>query len=198
MPRRVDREGQRFGKWLVVSRYAGSLWLCRCDCGIEKPVGVSGLLSGRSSGCTSCHSRKHGLEGTSIYNIWAGIKQRCLNPKYHGYGRYGGRGIAVCDKWMSFDGFYEDMGPRPEGLSIGRVDNDGPYCKENCRWETAREQVRNRSNTRTYEYNGGIFALGDLSDISGIPIKSLRFRIHNKGMSVDDAMVDPYVPYKKK
>ena len=84
------------------------------------------------------------MKGTKIYDCWVSMKQRCLNPKATGYKNWGGRGITVCDEWLGFENFYEDMGDKPVGLSIDRKDNNKGYCKSNCRWATPTEQANNK------------------------------------------------------
>jgi hypothetical protein len=138
-------------------------WVMKCDCGAVKTVRASCVKTSGTVSC-GCYARtnlgrrayKHGgkLAGkhTPEYLVWVGIKTRCLNPNDPGYKNYGGRGIRVCDLWKDdFGAFLRDMGPRPRGLSIGRVDNDGHYEPGNCRWETAEQQARNKRSTKLNE-----------------------------------------------
>lgn len=123
------------------------------------------------------HHEYHGMSTTKTYGVWADMKKRCLNTNYEYYKDYGGRGISISDEWMSFANFYNDMGDKPEGMSIDRVDNNGGYCKENCRWATTKEQGNNKRNTVYVVYNGEIISIGNLSMLIGIHVSLLYRRI---------------------
>lgn len=168
--RRIDETGRRFSRLEVIALAGSGRWLCRCDCGAELRVRGSCLRSGNVKSCGCLHREKareqqlelakkavkHGKYKTPEYSIWANIKNRCLNPKDNAFRHYGARGVTVCDRWNeSFDTFYADMGPRPSPKhSIDRIDNDGNYSPENCRWATQIVQHNNKRNTRWVTYRG--------------------------------------------
>jgi hypothetical protein len=127
----------------------------------------------------SCGQKTHGMEGTHIYGIWAGMKQRCQNSKSNHYKDYGGRGIKVCQEWQGFEGFYSDMGDKPEGKTLGRIDNDGNYEKSNCRWETAKQQIRNRRVTVFLTHNGETKSMPEWAEIIGMNYRTLKSRYRN-------------------
>lgn len=148
--------GQRFGKLTVLERLpslagSGTRWLCECTCGTQTTTRSEALTSGKTTQCRACgrrgrpsNARTHGLTGTPTYKTWQGMWRRVTNPNEQNWDRYGGRGITVCDRWRAFPNFLEDMGEKPPGLSIDRINNDGNYEPGNCRWATAEEQRANR------------------------------------------------------
>lgn len=166
MPRRnriIDITGMTFGRWTVVwpiGLHRGEVfYLAFCSCGMAKVVRGFSLRAGVSQSCGCLHreltsERKiHGHSGetgkrSSEYQTWAGIIQRCLNPKNENYPHYGGRGIKVCRRWRKFNNFLTDMGKRPRGTEIDRRDNDGNYERKNCRWTTHAENCKNRRPRR--------------------------------------------------
>lgn len=162
-----DLTGRQFGKLTVLRAdgararrdYREVLWLCRCDCGVEKTIGSRALLhkvhGSKSCGCVrsqklvaAAYSTKHGLKQHRLYPIWKTMRMRCNNPNNHKYANYGGRGIRVCERWSDFKTFLDDMGPSfTEGLSLDRIDVNGHYEPGNCRWATYKVQANNRERS---------------------------------------------------
>lgn len=187
-----DLTGQRFGRLLVL-KLAGKSndnhykWLCQCDCGNTKIIIGRDITSGKTKSCgcfarqlTSIRTLKHNMHGTKIYHIWISIKQRCNNSNNHKYKDYGGRGIKICKGWendfMSFYNWSINNGYK-EGLSIDRINNDGNYEPQNCRWVTMKEQANNRRNNHYIVYKSEIHTITEWSRIIGISSSTIQRRI---------------------
>jgi len=168
-------------------------------CGRSFSTYKSKLILGRGKYCSrSCGntvtSYKHGNGGndkftrSSTYRTWNHMLQRCENPKCTAYSNYGAKGITVCEKWHDFKLFLEDMGDRPQGTSIDRIDAKLGYFKENCRWATPKEQCSHLSHTRRILFKGEIISLAELSRVTKIPQKTLSYRL-DRGMSPEMAAI---------
>ena len=189
-----DLTGQRFGKLLVQSRagtnrFGATLWSCACDCGNETIVMGGSLRAGAPRSC-GCLVRKHGMSRSSEYRLWLGVRRRCLNPNEPAYPRYGGRGIKICERWNDFANFYADMGPRPAGMELDRIDNNGPYSPENCRWATPTQQSNNRRSNRLIDHNGRALTIMQWSRETGIDRRTITYRLGN-GWPVALALTTP-------
>ena len=204
MGKRVDLTGRHFGRWLVIgineyetSRGRGTYWNCACECENKSVVSSYALTHGLSKSC-GCFKREkarppvivsHGQSNTRLYQIWKDMKGRCNRPTSARFYTHGARGISVCDEWMAFEPFYKwaiSNGYR-EDLTIDRIDNDGNYCPENCRWATPEEQGNNRRTNCFVEYNGKRLTIAELARLADININTLRQRLR-RGVSVSDAI----------
>lgn len=158
MPGFKDITGQRFGRLLVVAlqtkatrEHPTTTWLCQCDCGRQRIVPRASLVNSYTQSC-GCLWReqitKHGhtthSSHSGTYTSWKAMKRRCLDPNFHQFKDYGGRGILVCERWQTFENFLADMGPRPKGHSIERIDNNAGYSPKNCKWIISRDQHKNK------------------------------------------------------
>lgn len=157
----IEMTGQLIGPWTVLElaerptewkNTPGAYWLCRCACGETEVIQGARLRAGRyNRGCRLCRGLDHPKRGSCspTYNSWRAMRGRCLRPDDTHYYLYGGRGITICDAWINnFPQFLRDMGERPVGKSLDRINSDGPYSPENCRWADAKTQSRNSSHFR--------------------------------------------------
>ncbi len=185
---RKDLTGQRFGRLIVISvdsktsKHHGTYWICRCDCGTEKSVSSTALKQGytKSCGCLrreSLQNSRH--KNLRLYQVWQDMKQRCSNPNNKYYHRYGGRGIKVCPEWANeYESFYlwAISHKYKKGLQIDRIDNDGDYEPDNCRWVTPQENTNNRSISRKITFDGETHSINEWAKITGISIGKIRYR----------------------
>ena len=197
-----DLIGKKFGKLTVIKNVGidkkyNTLWLCKCDCGNEKIVARYKLTIGNTKSC-GCLKKQHcsnlhkihGLSNTKIGYTWRGMKSRCYNPKNENYKNYGGRGIKVCDEWLNdFMNFYNwsiNNGYK-EDLSIDRINSDGNYEPNNCRWIPWKEQTRNTRRNRMITYNNETHCLAEWAEILGIDYSKLKNKI-NKTKDFQEAI----------
>jgi hypothetical protein len=120
----------------------------------------------------------HGMSKQRVYKIWKGMRARCESPKRHEYQDYGGRGIYVCKRWGNFESFFLDMGDCPTGSYLDRINNDGPYSKENCRWATSKQSARNRRNSRLVAYKGETRCLTEWCELLGLHYPTIKMRVY--------------------
>lgn len=212
----IDLSNRKFGRLAVLER-APNLkpkeprWHCRCDCGELRTITGKNLRNGNSTSCgcfrkertietqrkrLTTHGQSKSLQSDSSpeWRTWMGMITRC-RPQHDATGRYGKRGIRVCQRWLdAFENFLEDMGKRPPGIhgdgpaySLGRIDNDGPYSPENCRWETWKQQQRNRSSNYLITAFGKTMTLQDWAEETNINKMTLRYRFV-RGWKPEDAL----------
>jgi hypothetical protein len=202
----IDLHGKRFGDLVVTARAASvngrAAWDCACDCG-AKLVVIGQLL--RRKMVTSCgcamkrraevmgrKNRTHGKSDTPEFRVWTNMLARCTNPKDSRFKRYGGRGITVCDAWItSFETFLRDMGPVPfPGAELDREKNDQGYSPSNCRWVTAKVNQNNKATNRLIEFRGRTQSMSLWAEEFGINLNTLRCRLES-GWSIEDAFTRP-------
>lgn len=191
--------GERFGRLVVTAIVDGQTRKCLCDCGTESIVRRCNLKSGNTLSCgclrrevelavNVTHGHSSGGKWSPTYTVYHGIVARCTNPNNPRWGDYGGRGIAICDEWRnSFDAFLADMGERPDGCSIDRIDNDGPYRKDNCVWANDIRQARNKRSNRLFTHNGKTQTLAEWAEETSIPYFTLHSRLR-RGWSIERAL----------
>lgn len=199
-----DLTGQKYGLLTVIglkdTDTRKTYWICQCECGNVKEVRSDSLLCGtiKSCGCLKraqdkvnlTKNHRHKMSGTRIYIEWQGMKGRCYNPHDPRYDRWGGRGITVCDEWRdSFEAFYEWAMSHgyADDLTIDRIDNDGNYTPDNCRWATQSEQSRNRNSNIKIRIGNSTRTLTEWCEIFRVDYNNVVSRYHRNGFaSIDD------------
>jgi hypothetical protein len=211
MGKRLELVGRKFGRLLVISdmgtnKKLKSLWGCLCECGNNLIVMGSDLINGNTKSCgclqreaTSKAKTKHGqtrfLKVSRAYSCWSEMKQRCLNPNNSQYKDYGGRGIIVCKRWLEketgFANFLSDMGNPPDMMTIERLDNNGSYSPDNCKWATRKEQGNNKRNNRFLSHEGETRTLSQWADYIGINQDTLGCRLNSYHWSIEKTLSTP-------
>ncbi|KKL15210.1 hypothetical protein LCGC14_2507890 [marine sediment metagenome] len=177
----IDIIGNKYGNLIVVSFHSlknnQTFWNVLCDCGKEKIIRGVHLRGKRVKSC-GCAYTKHGHSINSItYNAWRHMKARCLNPKHKSYKNYGARGIKVYERWLKFENFLEDMGEKPKGLTLERIDNNGNYESSNCKWATWTEQANNTRKNKIITFKGKHLTVAQWARILKINVQMLYFRL---------------------
>jgi hypothetical protein len=204
MPKLIDLTGQRFHRLLVLERDNTKppasngrrvYWICQCDCGSIASKSGHELRSGNTRSCGCMHkakigslNRTHGMSKTPTYRSWQAAKDRCNNPNNEKYPSYGGAGITFCPKWAaSFELFLADMGERPEGHTLDRIEGSDGYHASNCRWATHKAQTENRPKAKKYFWNGALCSLSEIAKSHNIPKTSFN-RAYNKTKDIKAAI----------
>ena len=194
----IDLTGASYGRLSVVSRSEnkGNLtaWNCICECGANVSVRASDLRNGTTRSCGCLHKEvvsknftTHGKSKTNTYRIWASMMSRCTDINAINFKHYGGRGVSVCDEWRNFDAFYRDMGERPQGKSIERLNNNKNYSNDNCIWASRYTQSHNKRNNRDITFNGVTMHLSQWAESLNMTTSTLWKRL-NRGWSVERAL----------
>lgn len=200
----LDLSGDRFGRLTVVKvsykKHRKYHWLCKCDCGNTTIVAGTSLRNGQTKGCGCTRGKnrlKHGGFGTQLYSTWANMLQRTTNEKRQDYNRYGGRGITVCDEWRQYENFrdWSISNGYNDDLTIDRINVNGNYEPNNCRWVTVDVQANNKRNNILIEYNGEERTLAEWAKTTEIRYCTLLYRIRS-GWSVDTAFNRPTRRFK--
>lgn len=220
-----DLTGQRFGKLVVIKEtephYSNEgnkrrrKWLCKCDCGNEKAIIQSSLISGntKSCGCGCDENRKRIMvqpgsirckypNEKRLKSILMNMRCRCYNPKTKYYNNYGGRGIGICDEWMGADGYnnfieWSYMNGYKESLTIDRIDNNKNYSPDNCRWISRTEQMNNTRNNVYFDYYGEMLTAPQIARLRNCDSHILKWRLEN-GWDLEEAINTPKKRYRKR
>lgn len=187
----------KFGRWDADMDSGRKIVNCRCECGTERRVATADLRAGKSKSCgclgreiTVTRSRvqnvKHGMDGTATYRAWVDMRRQCTQPHRPDYKNYGARGITVCPRWLdSFEEFLADMGPKPEGYTLDRLNNSQGYSKDNCIWATRKSQERNKRSNRIVEIDGIRMTFAEAVERSGVNYYTAYNRFRVLGWPID-------------
>lgn len=205
MGKLINLTGQRFGRWTVLyqvepNRWRTTRWLCQCDCGKQSVVVGTSLRSGISYSCGCLRNELakqrftvHGSRRSRLYKIFHNMKNRCYNKENPNYHHYGGRGITICEEWMQDFSSFKEWALKSgynDKLTIDRVDVNGPYSPDNCRWVTMKVQQNNKRNGNTITFHGETHTISEWADITGIPYYTLHSRISKLNWPVERALTE--------
>lgn len=181
---------KRYGRLIILEQSGKNKWgeklaVCKCDCGTIRTIRIKSLKKGdtKSCGCFARETRRkrkltHGRSKTYLYFVWRNMINRCKWEKSNSYKDYGGRGITICKRWGNFENFLKDMGDRPTTKhTLDRIDNNGDYSPENCRWATRKEQMNNTRRSRFLTFQGETHTVDEWSEITGIKYSTLAMRL---------------------
>lgn len=196
---KLELSGHKYGRLLVIrpigrNKHLQIIWECLCECGNLTKTLATKLKSGRAVSCGCINKERlikmhttHNLSKSPLYKKWKIIRNRCNNPKHEHYKYYGGKGIKMCDRWNDFNNFYDDMFPTyKKGLTIERINPNGGYQPDNCKWDTVKNQARNKTNNRIITYKGITGCVSMICEHFGIK-SSIVYRRLNKGWSIENA-----------
>lgn len=202
--KRINQIGKKYNHLLVLKldhideKTKQGFYLCQCDCGNKKVIGIDALRNGSTKACGCLRGKRtkwkyKSVEHPKLYKKWLHMKDRCYNKNDISYKNYGARGIKVCDEWIdNFDAFAEwsfiNGYSEEKKLEIDRIDFEGDYRPENCRYVSLKENVRNRRITLKFDYKGKKLSLGEIAEINGINYKTLWQRINRDQMSLEEAL----------
>ena len=199
----IIKKGDKFNR-LTAIRFvemrgdSQQYWLFKCECGNEKILFVGNVKNGNTKACKCMQKEmrakawksnlRHGLCNSKTYKSWVSMKQRCSNKSLREYKDYGGRGIIICEEWLKFENFYKDMGDRPNGKTLDRIDNSKGYYKENCKWSTRKEQANNTRQNHFLTCGGETKTIAQWSEELNIKYMTIWFRINKYNWSAEKAL----------
>lgn len=206
----IDMMNKQMGRLTVISRVESksnrATWLCKCSCGTMIVVEGYSLRSGNTKSCgclqkdkATVRLRTHGMSSSSLYITFNNMHRRCEDVRDKNFIQYGARGISVCSKWSKFEDFYiwATANGYRKGLTIERIDNNGKYCPENCKWVNRKIQARNTRRNHFLTYNGITCCIAEWAEVTGICGDAIKDRITRYKWSIERALTTPVRPCKK-